>query len=443
MKISSYIYCFILGFSLSVYATSGHATTNPEDKQSAKIMQLEQRIVELESLVQLLLKQSKLPSSLKPTEHDLSTKIASKVNANQQVINQKAIATNTAELSNIAEMAEQAEMAIYSYEDLSEEINNSIKISGYADVEYKGSGEDGVNEQFRMHHLSLFFTKQFDNKIKFFSEIEYEDTPKLEGKNDGSGDLKLSSGKIFVEAVNFDWNYSQHFNLRAGRFFTPAGIWSEDHYPPFVPTQERPLHIRKIFPQLVDGLSLFGSTEFVPNHFFNYTSFIGNGESNVSGKKDLNSSKAVGFKGDYHAPWLDDFTLGFTLYNDNNDSSNNEAEKFSYGYHLKFRHEKFTVQTEYAKADLHFDNTLEDYKSEGYYSQFLYQFDQWGLGYRFDVFTKNDTELGKIKRNSVFINYHLNEKFTLKGEFHQDSQDELMIEDYSFYIFSITGYLGK
>jgi len=443
MKLSSYIYCFILGFSLSVYATSGHAITNPEDEPSAKIIQLEQRIVELESMVQLLLKQSKLQSSLKSTEHDLSTKIASKVNANQQVINQKDIAKNTSAISKIDEMSAQAEMAIYSYEDLSEEINNSIKISGYADVEYKGSGEEGVNEQFRMHHLSLFFTKQFDNQIKFFSEIEYEDTPKLEGVNDGSGDLKLSSGKIFVEAVNFDWNYSQHFNLRAGRFFTPAGIWSEDHYPPFVPTQERPLHIRKIFPQLVDGLSLFGSTEFVPNHFFNYTSFIGNGESNVSGKKDLNSSKAVGFKGDYHAPWLDDFTLGFTLYNDNQDSSNHDAEKFAYGYHLKLRHEKLTVQAEYSKADLHFANGLDDYKSEGYYSQFLYQFDQWALGYRYDIFNKKDINIDKVKRNSIFINYHVNEHFTLKGEYHQDSHRDPMIDDFGFYIFSVTGYLGK
>jgi c-di-GMP-related signal transduction protein len=40
-------------------------------------------------------------------------------------------------------------------------------------------------------------------------------------------------------------------------------------------------------------LSIFGSIEFTTNHFFNYTAYIGNGESNVSGKKDLNNSKGV------------------------------------------------------------------------------------------------------------------------------------------------------
>jgi len=163
----------------------------------------------------------------------------------------------------------------------------------------------------------------------------------------------------------------------------------------------------------------------------------------VSGKKDLNNSKGVGFKGDYNAPWLDDFTLGFTLYRDNNDNSNNDAEKFAYGYHLKLRQGNFTLQGEYAKEELNFVNILEDEISEGYYAQLLYQFEQWGLGYRYDVFDKTDFDTNKTIRNSLFINYHLNENFTLKGEYHQDSYGDSMIADYNAYILSITGYLGR
>lgn len=423
------------------------AAVGADHDQSAKINQLEQRIAELETIVQLLLKQNS--SQLSQTKDQKPTSTTNEgagigyQKLDEASINQKNIAKNSAAIEKIAEISDRAEMAIFSYDDLSTELNNSIKVAGYADVEYRGSTEPGVNEEFRMHHLSLFFTKQFENRIKFFSEIEYEDAPKFEGKNDGSGELKESSGKIFVEAVNFDWNYSQYLNIRVGRFFTPAGIWSEDHYPPFVTSQERPLLVRRIFPQLVDGLSIFGSTEFAKNHFFDYTTFVGNGESSASGKKDLNSSKAVGFKGDYHAPWLDDFTLGFTLYNDNNDSANNAAKKFAYGYHVKLRQENLSFQAEYVDAELEFSYRQNDYRSSGYYSQFLYSVGQWGLGYRYDAFDKNDLDIEKIKRNTFFVNYHLNEYFTLKGEYHDDSHDDPLIDEYGYYVFSVTGYLGN
>lgn len=432
--------CFYLFISTPVLALTAKNETK-------KIVKLEQRIVELEAIVQALLKASDQNPQLSPKKTKKNKgpeiELPQSKKANQSKINQKSIANNLKEIEKIKESSIQAELAMYSYEDLTEQIDRSMQLSGYADVEYKGSSEPGINEEFRMHHLSLFFTKQFDNRLKFFSEIEYEDTPKFDGVNDGSGDLKSASGKIFVEAINFDWNHSQHFNIRVGRFFTPAGIWSEDHYPPFVATQERPLHIRKIFPQLVDGASIFGSTEFMPDHFFNYTSFIGNGESNVSGKKDLNSNKAVGFKGDYKAPWLDDFTLGFTLYNDNKDSSNKDVEKFAYGFHLLLRQNNLTFQSEYAASDIESTDPINDYKSKGYYAQFIYGFDQWSIGYRYDFFDKKSIDLEEVQRNSFFINYRLNEYFSLKGEYHDDRHQDPAIDEYGYYIFSITGYLGN
>jgi len=268
MKITFYITCIIFVFLKPLIAKAS-------DNDNVRMNQLEQRVSELESIVQLLIKQNKQQATLLSAQQNsvltTNTTVVTSAQVNDEVTNYSESKDDSVTVKSILDSSDEAEIAIHLYEDLSKEIENNITISGYADVEYRGSSEPGINEEFRMHHLSLFFSKQFDNNVKFFSEIEYEDTPKFEGKNDGSGDLETASGKIFVEALNFDWNYSQHLNIRAGRFFTPAGIWSEDHYPPFVTTQERPLHIRKIFPQLIDGLSLFGSTEFTTNHFFNYT----------------------------------------------------------------------------------------------------------------------------------------------------------------------------
>lgn len=404
---------------MSIYANGVSAST---------VEQLEKRVKELEILVQQLLQQRKV--ELEVTESNSPSE-------NESTYSTDPLSTQVQNLSL------QVEEQQYLIDETSQVLDSSMKLAGYADVEYKGSSEDGVHEEFRMHHLSLFFTRQFDNDLKFFSEIEYEDGPKFSGVNDGSGDMDESSGTIFVEAMNFDWNYNQYINLRVGRFFTPAGIWSEDHYPPFVATQERPMHIRKIFPQLVDGVSGFGSTYLRNDISFDYNMFLGNGESSVSGKNDLNSNKATGFRGNFYFPVLDDLTTGFTIYNDNEDTANGNADKTAIGFHIKARYENVTGQIEYAKADLEFADSASDYEREGFYGQILYDLDQWALGYRYDVYDQTSLDLDKIKRHSLFINYHVNESITLKGEYHINQYDDPLTDDFGFYIFSISTYLGR
>jgi hypothetical protein len=416
IKISFRLCAFLV---ISIYAGSANAST---------VEQLEKRVKELEILVQQLLQQQS--SILEVAESKKPQKIESP--------------DSTDALSKqVQELSLQVEEQQFLIDETTQVLDSSMKLAGYADVEYKGSSEDGIKEEFRMHHVSLFFTRQFDNNIKFFSEIEYEDAPKFDGVNDGSGELDEASGTIFVEAMNFDWNYNQYANVRAGRFFTPAGIWSEDHYPPFVSTQERPMHIFKIFPQLVDGVSGFGSTYLSDDISFDYNMFLGNGESSISGKKDLNSNKATGFRGNFHLPWLDDLSAGFTFYNDNEDTANGDADKSALGFHVKARYQGFSGQIEYAKADLEFADSTIDHKREGFYAQFVYSLDQWALGYRYDVYDQTTQDLENIKRHSLFMNYHVNESITLKGEYHVNQYDDPQTDDFGFYIFSISTYLGR
>jgi hypothetical protein len=404
---------------ISIYANNVAAST---------VKQLEKRVKELEILVQQLLEQRK-------TEQKTTNPITPAKNESTHSID--SLATQVESLSLQVEEQE------YLIEETTQTLDNSMKLAGYVGVEYKGSSETGINEEFRMHHLSLFFTRQFDNNIKFFSEIEYEDAPKFDGVNDGSGDLDEASGTIFIEAMNFDWNYSQYANVRAGRFFTPAGIWSEDHYPPFVATQERPMHIFKIFPQLVDGVSGFGSTYLTDDISFDYTMFLGNGESSISGKKDLNSNKATGFRGNFNFLNWDELTTGFTFYNDNEDTANGNADKSAMGIHLEARYENFSAQMEYAKANLKFADSTTDYEREGFYAQFVYHLDRWALGYRFDEYDQSSLDNHKTTRHSLFVNYHVNEGITLKGEYHNNQYQSPLTDDFGFYIFSISTYLGR
>ena len=361
-----------------------------------------------------------------------------------------AASTSTDELKErIADLEDLSLLAAENYKSLADELEHRMTVSGYADVEYSTSTQDGYKPGFRLHHLSLFFKKQISDKWRFFSEIEYEDAPFMEfGFNPTAAPNACDhdcNGSIFVEALNVDYLWRPELSLRAGRFFTPAGIWSVDHYPPFVPTQERPMHIRQIFPQVFDGALAYGIHK-VGNTFLSYDVYAGNGENNP-GSGDQNSTTAYGVKVNVALPVLKQFDIGTTYYSDGKltpfEGMYDGDKKTAYGFHTKLRFHQFTVQSEYAKAKYE-PLAAAAYNKEGYYGQFLYDLSDWTLGYRYDYYdpdstvTKNDTTI-----NSVFVNYRVNKDVVFKLEHHQVDEKDPALEDYSKDIASVVVNLGN
>jgi hypothetical protein len=315
---------------------------------------------------------------------------------------------------------------------------NRMNISGYADIEYHNSSADGAEPGFRLHHMSLFFEKRLTDQWKFFSEIEYEDAPFSEFEFEGNGvdsECPGCYGKIFLEAANFTYAWEPSASFRGGRFFTPAGLWSVDHYPPFVPTQERPQHIRAIFPQVVDGLTMFGTVP-MGGIFMNYDVYAGNGEGN-SGKEDLNSDKATGAKVSFLLPYMRYFEVGASYYSD---TLNDDTEKEAIGAHLKMSLAGFTLQSEYATATLD-EPGGNAYDREGYYVQLLYDLNKWTFGGRYDYYDADDSDNTDTTFNTVFLNYHVTPAIVLKLEHHQ--VEEKNAEDYDHTIGSVVLYLGN
>jgi len=319
---------------------------------------------------------------------------------------------------------------------LEKSLNSQLKISGYADVEYKSSSVFDEPNSFRLHHFSLFFKKQINEKWRFFSEIEFEDAPKIEFDGDPTN-CKGCSGKIFVEAVNIDYVWKPQSALRFGRFFTPAGIWSIDHYPPFVPTQERPLHIRKLFPQLVDGAAIFGNIP-LSGSFLSYDLYFGNGEGNTA-KKDENSSKASGLNLNLSIPTLAHTEFGATFYKD---TLNNDDEKTVSGVHTKLIISDFTFQAEYADAEINPVSGTK-FNNKGYYGQLYYNYVKWIVGYRYDFLDENTTIANDAQmRNVFFINYRVDKDIVVKLEHVEKEPEDSEKEGTHFTIASVAIYLG-
>lgn len=348
----------------------------------------------------------------------------------------------------ITQLEEEALIATEGVYELSTDNDNRMKISGYVDTEYHMHTNDNV-DRFRLHHMSLFFEKNLGDKWRFFSEIEYEDGPKLEG--DGTT-MTDTQGKIFLESVHMTYAWRQEANVRFGRMFTPAGIWNVDHYPAFVPTQERPQHIRKMFPQIVDGLQVFG-TAAMGSSFVSYDLYTGNGNGNT-GKGDQNEDKALGARLSVVLPVLDHFELGTSYYSDDKDSSKGagDEEFIATGFHAKIKTGPVTLQYEQAAGAWDAD------ERKGYYAQLTYDWDKYTFGVRNDFYDKDaaDTvdsdsatagvqvvDKSGVTYNSLFVNYHVNKAVTLKVEYHAVDLEDTTKQDFGKTIFSVVGYLGN
>ena len=354
-------------------------------------------------------------------------------------------ATNKELEERIKYLEENYQEAMAGLDDLNGFNERQMKLSGYADVEYHSSGKTDTPSYFRLHHMSVFFEKDFGDDWRFFSEIEYEDAPKFEGAGEAqtggaSGEIvEDAKGKIFLESITLTYQWKPEANIRFGRMFTPAGIWSIDHYPPFVPTQERPQHIRKIFPQVVDGMQAFG-TLTMGRTFANYDVYMGNGTGNT-GKNDKNDAKATGAKLSFILPMLDHLEIGASIYSDPEDSAKNDESYSANGFHGKLKYKDTTLQFEHASG------SWDDDELKGYYAQLGYDWNKYTIGVRHDYYDSDvdDSTLDKsgITQNSIFINYHVNSSITLKAEYHKVDHEDTATRDYGKSVLSVVGYLGN
>lgn len=327
--------------------------------------------------------------------------------------------------------------------DFEHEYRSRLQVSGYADVEIRSASEHSEHPRFRVHHFSVILTRQIDEHWRTFAEVEFEDAPRVEFTPESQECQGTCTGQIFLEAMNVDYSPWDYAGVQLGRFFTPAGIWSVDHYPPFVATQERPLHIRRIFPQLIDGALVHGVVP-VGSVFIGYDTYVGNGNGGVS-VGEMNRDKTTGLRATVQLPWLTKLEVGASVYTDTlRDGATSETSQYSNGFHVLARSGHLAFQAEAAGA--RYDpKGGSAYTTEGYYAQLAYDITAaTTLGYRYDYFHDYDAEtLSAVvsERNSWFANFRAQKNVVLKLEHHLGLRTGAI--DDTLTIGSVVVYLGE
>ncbi|MBO0593943.1 hypothetical protein I2486_21295 [Cellulophaga sp. E16_2] len=143
-----------------------------------------------------------------------------------------------------------------------------VSIGGYAEVNWQHLGTDGLSEghQFQMRRMTLFISSSIGKKLKFLSEIEFEEGGK----------------EIAIEFASLDVEFHPLFNLRGGIIMNPIGAFNQNHDGPKWEFIDRPISATQMLPATWSnaGFGVFGKT-YKGNWMFGYEAYLSGGFDNT------------------------------------------------------------------------------------------------------------------------------------------------------------------
>ncbi len=132
--------------------------------------------------------------------------------------------------------------------------NTGFTVGGYTSLQY----QDVQNSpsQGDISHLSMFVWWEGESRVKFFTEIDNEDSLSADDQANGDSGRFLS-----IERLYFEYAFDDAIAIRLGKFLTPIGRWNQIHADPLVWTTSRPLVTVNMFPEHASGGMLLGNVD--------------------------------------------------------------------------------------------------------------------------------------------------------------------------------------
>jgi hypothetical protein len=123
-----------------------------------------------------------------------------------------------------------------------------ISVGGYVEANWQHVGSDGVSEghQFQFRRFTLFLSSSISERVKFLSEIEFED----------------GAREISIEFAALDIEFDPLLILRGGMILNPIGAFNQNHDGPKWEFVDRPISATHLLPVTWSnaGFGLYGRT---------------------------------------------------------------------------------------------------------------------------------------------------------------------------------------
>ncbi len=139
-----------------------------------------------------------------------------------------------------------------------------VSIGGYIEGYTSYFATDGITEgmSFQMPRMTLFVSSTIKNRIKFLSEIEFEEGGK----------------EINIEFASLDVEFHPLLNFRGGIIMNPIGSFNQNHDGPKWEFIDRPISSTTIIPSTWSnvGMGIYG--KYAKNNFvWAYEGYFSNG----------------------------------------------------------------------------------------------------------------------------------------------------------------------
>lgn len=178
-----------------------------------------------------------------PTNEEMWTllqQVQQQLNDVQQQ-NQHLIQENQTLKTKIDQTEETANSAHQTAEAVAEVTESVIKsssaskttIGGYGELHYNNlEDQNGTADKDMMdfHRFVLFFGHEFNDRLRFFSELEIEHSFSADTDTDGTN-INKTAGAVELEQAYIQYDLNDQHRVSAGVFLTPVGIINETHEP--------------------------------------------------------------------------------------------------------------------------------------------------------------------------------------------------------------------
>ncbi len=99
----------------------------------------------------------------------------------------------------------------------------SNSFGGYGELHYNNYRDGDKKDEIDFHRFVLFYGHKFNDRLRFYSELEVEHALVEGGEK---------SGAVELEQAFIDYRINDAFNFKAGAMLVPIGILNETHEPP-------------------------------------------------------------------------------------------------------------------------------------------------------------------------------------------------------------------
>jgi len=150
----------------------------------------------------------------------------------------EAAAAPQALAEQVAALEEEVTAVREEQDTVTQQLNERIDFDLYATMEFENF--EGSDSGFDARNVELLATGRLADRLKIFTEIEFERTAVTSGGN--------RSGEVEVEQGWVEYAINEYVHPRAGVILVPFGRFNLEHFDPIQELTDRPIALRRVVP---------------------------------------------------------------------------------------------------------------------------------------------------------------------------------------------------